>query len=94
MARQKTKATTAAKKAIYNILQAFTSADGFTAQQVRDIYIKTVSMTDFGNKRDLAVLRNDRILKNLTRFFDYEVKLVSVNGKKMKLYYFENVNWI
>ncbi len=94
MARQRTKATTAAKKSIYNILQAFTNADGFTAQQVRDIYIKTVSMTDFGNKRDLAVLRNDRILKNLTRFFDYEVKLVSVNGKKMKLYYFEMVNWI
>lgn len=94
MARKKSKGNIKVKKAIYNILQAFTSTDGFTAQQVRDIYIKTVSITDFGNNRDLSVLRNDRILKNLTRFFDYEVKLVSVNGKKMKLYYFENVNWI
>jgi hypothetical protein len=84
MARQKTKATTAAKKAIYNILQAFTSTDGFTAQQVRDIYIKTVLITDFGNNRDLSVLRNDRILKNLTRFFDYTVKVVKVDSNPIK----------
>lgn len=94
MSRKKSKGNIKVKKAIYNIMQAFTSSNGFTAQQVREIYIKTVSITDFGNNRDLSVLRNDRILKNLTRFFDYEVKLVSVNGKKMKLYYFETVNWI
>jgi hypothetical protein len=94
MARQKTKGNIKVKKAIYNILQAFTSTDGFTAQQVRDIYIKTVSITDFGNNRDLSVLRNDRILKNLTRFFDYTVKVVKVDKRKVKLYYFETVVWI
>lgn len=93
MAREKSKGNIKVKKAIYNIMQAFTSTNGFTSQQVRDIYIKTVSITDFGNNRDLSVLRNDRILKNLTRFFDYTVKVVKVDSKKMKLYYFEIVNW-
>lgn len=94
VARKKTKGTDAYRKTIHNIATAFTTSDGLTAHQVRLLYIDNVLGTKIAENKDLAVLRNDRILKNLTRFLDYEAKLVSVNGKKMKIYYFEKVNWI
>lgn len=95
LARKKTKGTDKYKIAIYNIKKAFTTArNGLTAHQVRLIYIDTVLGTKIAENKDLAVLRNDRILKNLTRFLDYNSIKEKREGKTVKVYYFSVVDWI
>lgn len=80
VARKKTKGTDTYRKTIYNIANVFTASNGLTAHQVRLLYIDAVLGTKIADNRDLSVLRNDRILKNLTRFLDYTVKVVKVDS--------------
>jgi hypothetical protein len=94
VARKKTKGTDAYRKTIAKIAKVLTDSNGLTAHQVRFLYTDTIKGTIIEEKRDLEVLRNDRILKNLTRFLDYSYVKEKREGKTVKIYYFTVVDWI
>jgi hypothetical protein len=93
-AREKTNAAKSYRKTIGKIAKVLTDSNGLTAHQVRQLHIDTIKGTIFEEKRDLEVLRNDRILKNLTRFLDYSYVKEKREGKTVKIYYFTVVDWI
>jgi hypothetical protein len=93
-AREKTNGANSHRKTIGKIAKVLTDSNGLTAHQVRQLYIDTVLGTKISYDRDLSVLRNDRILKNFTRFLDYSVNKEKREGKTVKIYYFTFVNWI
>ena len=93
-AREKTNAAKSYRKTIGKIAKVLTDSNGLTAREVRLLHIDTIKGTILEEKRDLEVLRNDRILKNLTRFLDYSVNKEKREGKTVKIYYFTFVRWI
>lgn len=81
IAYKETRATREYLKSILNIGLTFSNAkNGLTSYEIRQLYISTVLSTKIADNRDLAVLRNDRILKNLSRFLNYTVKVVKVDS--------------
>jgi hypothetical protein len=94
--RKKTKGTDHAKQLLV-IINAFISTaetGGLTAANVRELYLATLAGTPFFENRDLQTMRNDRILKNLTRFLEYDIEKEKRNGKTEKIYYFSIVEWL
>lgn len=94
IARKKTNVADAYRKTIGKIAKGLIDSNGLTAHQVRQLYIDTIKSTIIEEKRDLEVLRNDRILKNLTRFLYYSYVKEKREGKTVKIYYFSVVDWI
>ncbi len=90
----KTKGTDQAKRVLYEIINAFKDCGGLTAVKVRELYLTTLSGTPFYENRDLQTMRNDRILKNLTRFLECDYEKEKRSGKTEKIYYFSVVEWL
>jgi type I site-specific restriction endonuclease len=80
------------KKIIDKMVNTYISyKNGFTSIQVREIYINSLKGTILLNEVDLKIERNDRILKNLSNYMDFKTKVVSINNKKTKLYFFDEL---
>lgn len=82
-------------KAIEQIINAFCAKDlELSAKEVRELYILTTANTALFEYSDLSTMRNDRILKNLSRFLKYESFKAKRGGKTVSLYRFEIVDWL
>jgi hypothetical protein len=94
MTRKNTKGIYNAKRVVYKIVDIFVSSGGLTATQVREHYLKALAGTLFFDNRDLEPVRNDRILKNLSRFLECNIEKEKRDKKTEKIYYFSELDWL
>jgi hypothetical protein len=94
MTRKDTKGIYNAKRVVYKIVDVFVSSGGLTSTQVREHYLKALAGTLFFDNRDLEPVRNDRILKNLSRFLDCNIEKEKRDKKTEKIYYFSALDWL